>query len=100
MSHDPEQYADPMEFKPSRFIAKDGKEAEQDPARIASDTGAGKLLADTIVFLACSAVLSVFNISKPRENGDCVGAPIGHPLPLKCVVEPRDVRSSALIRSG
>ncbi|KAJ7894397.1 cytochrome P450 [Mycena olivaceomarginata] len=69
MSHDPERYADPMEFKPSRFIAKDGKEAEQDPAR--------KLLADTIVFLACSAVLSVFNISKPRGNGDCVEPQLG-----------------------
>ncbi|KAJ7339250.1 cytochrome P450 [Mycena albidolilacea] len=111
MSHDPERYADPMEFKPSRFIATDSKEAEQDPAQICFGYGRrvcpGKLLADTIVFLACSAVLSVFNISKPRENGDFVEPQLGqasgtvsHPLPFKCVVEPRDMLSSALIRSG
>ncbi|KAJ7812775.1 cytochrome P450, partial [Mycena olivaceomarginata] len=87
MSHDPERYADPMEFKTQQ-------EAEQDPAQICFGYGR-------------RAVLSVFNISEPRENGDCVEPQLGqasgtvsHPLPFKCVVEPRDMRSSALIRSG
>jgi hypothetical protein len=34
MAHNPERYINPMEFNPSRFIATDSKEAEQDPAEI------------------------------------------------------------------
>ncbi|KAJ6491945.1 cytochrome P450 [Mycena sanguinolenta] len=111
MTHDPERYADPMIFNPSRFIATDEKEAEQDPVRICFGYGRricpGKLLADNLVFLTCSAVLSVFKISKVRENGVFVEPEVGqmsgtvsHPLPFRCVVEPRDGRALALIRGG
>jgi hypothetical protein len=34
MTHDPERYANPMAFDPTRFIATATREAEQDPARI------------------------------------------------------------------
>jgi cytochrome P450 len=33
MAHDPERYANPMVFDPSRFIATGTKMAEADPAR-------------------------------------------------------------------
>ncbi|KAJ7824236.1 cytochrome P450 [Mycena olivaceomarginata] len=97
MSHDPERYADPMEFKPSRFIAKDGKEAEQDPAPISStDPGlVNSAVGYALVRQRRKATSS--NVCECQEN--CSPTP-SHPLPFKCVVEPRDVRSSALIRSG
>ncbi|KAF8209614.1 cytochrome P450 [Mycena galopus ATCC 62051] len=112
MTHDPERYADPMVFNPSRFIATDEREAEQDPAQISFGYGRrvcpGKLLADNIVFLTCSSVLSVFKVSRlVGEDGAFVEPELGqtsgtvsHPLPFKCVVEPRDARALGLIRSG
>ncbi|KAJ7210495.1 cytochrome P450 [Mycena pura] len=111
MTHDPERYENPMVFNPSRFIATEGKEAEQDPARICFGYGRricpGRLLGDTTVFMGCSAILSVFNISKARENGVVVephvghtSATVSHVLPFKCVVEPRNARALALIHSG
>ncbi|KAJ7257217.1 cytochrome P450 [Mycena haematopus] len=111
MTHDPERYEDPMVFNPSRFIETGEKEAEQDPARICFGYGRricpGKSLADNIIFLTCSAILSVFKISKAQENGVFVEPEVGqmfgavsHPLPFKCVVEPRDAEALAFIRSG
>ncbi|KAF7334628.1 Cytochrome P450 [Mycena venus] len=111
MTHDPERYADPMVFNPDRFIATETKEAELDPAQICFGYGRricpGKLLGDTAVFMACSAILSVFNVSKPQENGVLLEPQLGqasgtvsHPLPFKCVVEPRDARALGLIRGG
>ncbi|KAJ7160364.1 cytochrome P450 [Mycena filopes] len=110
MTHDPEQYADPMTFNPSRFIATDEKTAEEDPDRICFGHGRricpGRLLGETILFMACSAILSVFKISKFRENGVVVEPQLGqtsttvsHPLPFKCLVEPRNERALALIHS-
>ncbi|KAJ7720371.1 cytochrome P450 [Mycena maculata] len=108
MTHDPERYANPMIFDPTRFIATDGKPAEEDPARICFGFGRricpGKLLADTTVFMACSAILAVFDVSKARENGVPVEPSVGQttgtvswPLPFKCSVEPRNARALALI---
>ncbi|KAF7348065.1 Cytochrome p450 [Mycena sanguinolenta] len=110
MAHDPERYANPMEFNPSRFIAKDGKEAEPDPSSICFGYGRricpGKLLGETAMFLECSAILSVFNISKARVNGVIVEPQLGQTsttisrvLPFKCVMEPRSARALALIQS-
>ncbi|KAF7371311.1 Cytochrome P450 [Mycena sanguinolenta] len=111
MTRDPSIYANPMVFDPTRFLETDGKAAELDPTRISFGFGRricpGKLLAETILFLTCSAILSVFNISKARENGIAVEPPLGqttgtmsHPLPFKCSVEPRNDRAAALIRSA
>ncbi|KAJ6779214.1 cytochrome P450 [Mycena vulgaris] len=73
MLHDPERYANLMAFDPTRFLATSNEDAEMDPARICFGFGRricpGKLLADTTLFLACSSILAVFNISKAREKG-------------------------------
>ncbi|KAF7371334.1 Cytochrome P450 [Mycena sanguinolenta] len=111
MTHDPARYANPMVFDPARFLETNGKAAELDPASISFGFGRricpGKLLADKILFLTCSAILSAFNISKARENGIIIEPPLGqttgissHPLSFKCVVEPRNDQAAALIRSG
>ncbi|KAF7371344.1 Cytochrome P450 [Mycena sanguinolenta] len=111
MTHDPARYANPMVFDPTRFLETNGKAAELDPTRISFGFGRricpGKLLGETILFLTCSAILSVFDISKVRENGIIIEPPLGqtsgtmsHPLPFKCSVEPRNDRAAALIRSA
>ncbi|KAJ7930131.1 cytochrome P450 [Mycena leptocephala] len=105
MAHDPERYANPMAFDPTRFIGTDGKEPEQNPASICFGYGR-KLLGETAVFMECSAILSVFNISKASENGIVVEPQLGQTsttvsrvLPFKCVVKPRNARALALIQS-
>ncbi|KAJ6552768.1 cytochrome P450 [Mycena capillaripes] len=111
MTHDPDRYANPMVFDPSRFIATSTKSAEQDPTKICFGYGRricpGRLLADSTVFMACSAILAVFNISKAHENGVVIEPPVGqtagtisHPLHFKCSVEPRSARALALIRGS
>ncbi|KAJ6495006.1 cytochrome P450 [Mycena vulgaris] len=111
MTHDPDRYANPMVFDPSRFIATPTKNAEPDPTKICFGYGrrscviSGRLLADSTVFMACSAVLAVFKISKAHENGVVIEPPVSqtagtvsHPLHFKCSVEPRSAQALALIR--
>jgi cytochrome P450 len=72
--HDPEIFPDPEEFKPERFLDKDGSFGD-DP-RIALAFGAGKRICparhfvDAIVFIVASSVLSVFSVTNAKdENG-------------------------------
>lgn len=46
-------------------------------SRPVSDQRIGKLLADASIFLACSMILAVFNISKVYKNGESVVPPVG-----------------------
>ncbi|KAJ7078024.1 cytochrome P450 [Mycena belliarum] len=111
MTHDPERYSNPMVFDPTRFIATETKPADPDPTKICFGFGRricpGKLLADTILFLACSALLAGFEITKARENGVVVEPRAGQrtgivsrPFPFKCSVKPRSVKALELIRAG
>ncbi|KAJ7880535.1 cytochrome P450 [Mycena olivaceomarginata] len=115
MAHDPARYSNPMEFDPSRFLANwegDGKEAEPDAADICFGYGRricpGRLLGETAIFLECSAVLSVFNISMARgADGAAIkpqlgqtSATVSHVLPFKCAVQPRNARALALIQTS
>ncbi|KAJ6517183.1 hypothetical protein C8R47DRAFT_960558, partial [Mycena vitilis] len=76
----------------------------------------GRLMADATIFMACSAILSVFNISKVRKDGVVVEPRLGqtsgtlssssrsshprrsHPLPFECLVEPRSAHALKLIQ--
>ncbi|KAJ7078025.1 cytochrome P450 [Mycena belliarum] len=111
MTHDPERYSDPMVFDPTRFIATESKSAEPDPTKICFGFGRricpGRLLAETTLFLACSALLASFDISKARENGVVVEPRLGqttgtvsHPFSFKCSVLPRSAKALELIRAG
>ncbi|KAJ6517251.1 cytochrome P450 [Mycena vitilis] len=111
MAHDPATYVDPMIFNPNRFLAADGGEPEPDPARFSFGhsrrTCPGKLMADATIFMACSALLSVFNISKVCRDGVVVEPRVGqtssavsHPLPFECTVKPRSARALELIHGG
>src|SRR5882672_7409503 len=69
--HDPELYPDPEEFKPERFLDKDGN-FKDDPA-IALAFGVGKRICpgrhfvDATLFIITSSVLSAFNVTKARD---------------------------------
>jgi len=78
--HDPERFPDPEEFKPERFLDKDGN--FQDDPTIALAFGAGKRVcpgrhfADSTLFILASSVLSVFNVTKAKDEN-------GHEIPVK-----------------
>src|SRR5229473_1832874 len=72
--HDPEIYPDPEEFRPERFLNEDGS-VRDDPA-LSLAFGAGKRicpgrhLADAIIFVVTSSVLSAFNVTKAKDEND------------------------------
>ena len=80
--HNPEIYPDPEEFKPERFLDKDGRFRE-DP-RTSLAFGAGKRICpghefvDTALFIVASSILSVFNLKKAKDE-------YGHEIPVKLV---------------
>jgi cytochrome P450 len=73
--HDPETYPDPEEFRPERFLNKDG--SFQDDPTLTLAFGAGKRICpgrhfvDATLFIVTSSVISVFNVTKVKdEKGD------------------------------
>ena len=88
MLHNPELYPDPETFKPERFLNADG--TFRDDPIVALAFGAGKRicparhLVDTILFTFVSSVLSVFNVTKAKDEN-------GHEIPIEIenVVEGR-----------
>ncbi|CAK5263858.1 unnamed protein product [Mycena citricolor] len=105
MHYDSRLYENPMEFDPARYLGEAGRKVEEDPAgSISFGYGRrmcpGRFLADSTIFLACSALLSVFQIkaggdSKPvkRQSSQSVS----HPLPFECSITLRDIHSDGLI---
>jgi cytochrome P450 len=78
--HNPELYPDPETFKPERFLNADG--TFNDDPTIALAFGAGKRicparhLVETILFIVISSVLSVFHVTKAKDEN-------GHEIPVK-----------------
>jgi cytochrome P450 len=106
MMHDPDVYANPMEFQPERFL---GEHPAPDPNTLAFGFGRrvcpGRFLADKTVFLSVAQSLAVFDINKPRQDGVEVTTPrfdpgvISHPAPFQCEIKARTPELEALILS-
>ncbi|KAG1795476.1 cytochrome P450 [Suillus plorans] len=109
MLNDPQTHANPSEFNPERFLAKDGKEPERDPRTVCFGFGRrlcpGLHLADASIWISIAMSLAVFNVSKVVENGveitpevDYTSGMISHPKPFKCSIEARSEKAFALIQ--
>jgi len=106
--HDPATYADPIEFKPERFL---GDHPEEDPRVTTFGYGRricpGLNLAQSSVWLACTMSLAVFEIEKYVDGFGNIVEPkinytdgtISHPAPFKYTIRPRSEKSAALIAS-
>ena len=73
--HDPEMYPDPEEFKPERFLNEDGTVRDDPALSLAFGIGKricpGRHFVDAEIFIVASTILSVFNVTKAKdENGD------------------------------
>ncbi|KAH9174412.1 cytochrome P450 [Lactarius sanguifluus] len=112
--HNPELYPDPETFNPERFLNDDG--TFRDDPMISLAFGGGKRicparhLVDMSLFMVAASVLSVFNVTKAKdENGYEIPVTISWPLlvdsysyPAKfeCSVRPRDKVAEDLIRDN
>ncbi|KAI0280074.1 cytochrome P450 [Russula brevipes] len=108
--HDPEVYKNPMTFNPDRLIAQPGKPAEPDPFDFAFGYGRracpGAQLAQSILFILASTVLSVFDIEKVTINGvvqepkhEFTSGVLTHPKPFKSTLKPRSAKAESLVRA-
>jgi cytochrome P450 len=108
--HNPDLYPDPETFKPERFLNEDG--TFQDDPTISLAFGAGKRicpgrhLVDVTLFIATACVLSVFDVTKARdENGHEIpvstmvqaDSALTHPVKFECSITPRDKVAEDLI---
>lgn len=101
--HDPEVYADPFEFRPDRFINKDGIETPLDPRAASFGFGRrsdyipislnpwrsltalfrvcpGRYFADSLLWMMMIRMISVFYLSKPLDKEGKVIEPSGEYL--------------------
>ncbi|TFK41805.1 cytochrome P450 [Crucibulum laeve] len=112
MSRNEEDYPDPENFLPERFI-KDGRLISDitDPLDFSFGFGRricpGKHIALTTISITIASILTAFSIVKPIDkDGNIVhpsreytSSPISHPVLFKCSIKPRSREALALIRS-
>ena len=72
--HDPRLYPDPEEFKPERFLNKDGTVRDDPTLSLAFGVGKricpGRHFVDAAIFIVTASILSVFTVAKAKdENG-------------------------------
>ncbi|KAH9971621.1 cytochrome P450 [Russula compacta] len=112
--HDPEIYPDPEAFRPERFLNEDGSLRDDPALSLAFGVGkricAGRHFVDATLFIVASSVLSVFNITKAKdENGHEIpvttatsvrSAIVVHPEKFECSITPRDKLAEDLIAAN
>jgi cytochrome P450 len=100
--YDPEIYPDPQEFKPERFLDKDG--SFRDDPTITLAFGAGKRICpgrhfvDATLFIVAASVLSVFDVTKAKdENGQEIPVKVAMTVRSGIVVYVSGYRSYVLL---
>jgi len=111
MAHDPDNYHDPLIFKPERFLEVNGRVPELDSRNFGFGFGRrvcpGKELAESTMFIAIAMTAVVFNVSKAKDEFgqdiepivEYTSGLISHPKPFKCSLSPRSEHAIALVRS-
>ncbi len=83
--HDPEAYPEPDKFKPERFLNEDGTVRDDPALSLAFGTGKricpGRHLVEAIIFIVASSILSVFNVTKAKDEN-------GNEIPVKLAIMP------------
>jgi cytochrome P450 len=81
--HDPELYPDPEEFKPERFLNNDGSVRDDPTFALAFGIGKricpGRHFVDATLFIVTSSVLSIFGVTKAKDEN-------GNEIPVKAAV--------------
>jgi hypothetical protein len=102
--HDPEIFPDPGEFKPERFLNEDGSFRDDPTISLAFGVGKrfcpGRHFVDATLFIVASSVLSVFNVTKAKdENGQEIPVKVAMTVQSGIVVYVLFYRSSARLRA-
>ncbi|PGH04426.1 hypothetical protein AJ79_07082 [Helicocarpus griseus UAMH5409] len=101
MFHDPNNFKDPMEFKPERFL---GLKPERDPHTLAFGFGRracpGRVVADTNLYLTIAQALAAFNISKAKDfEPEFLPGVVSHPAPFEVNIEARSKKYEEMVQS-
>ncbi|KAK7048444.1 cytochrome P450 [Favolaschia claudopus] len=111
MTHDESVYTNPDEFRPERFLDKDGQ-LNSDDRVLGFGFGrricAGRYAADAVNWLAIVSTLSIFDIEKAKdENGMVIpieprlaNEVITHPMPFKCAITPRNHETRKVVEGN
>ena len=83
--HDPEAYPEPDKFKPERFLNEDGTVRDDPMLSLAFGIGKricpGRHIVDATIFIVTSSILSVFNVTKAKDEN-------GNEIPVKAAIAP------------
>ncbi|KAN0125502.1 cytochrome P450 [Russula decolorans] len=89
--HDPEAYPEPDKFKPDRFLHEDGTVRDDPMLSLVFGIGKricpGRHLVEATLFIVTSSILSVFNVTKAKDEN-------GNEIPVKVAIAPN--RGSAM----
>ncbi|KZT23374.1 cytochrome P450 [Neolentinus lepideus HHB14362 ss-1] len=109
MLHNADTYEDPEQFMPERWLKSDGTLKEDFPIQafgFGRRLCAGRYMATENVWMALVMILSVFNISKAKnEAGDEIPVTaefsdgwLCRPVPFKCDITPRSPNTARLVQ--
>ncbi|KAF6802915.1 cytochrome p450 oxidoreductase [Colletotrichum musicola] len=110
-THDSSVYEEPMEFKPERFLASEGRESAPDPHKFVFGFGRrvcpGRILADSALFITVAQSLAALRIGKETADADgkeveptvkFTPGIVSHPEHFDISIKPRSPHHEKLIR--